>query len=175
VLDKLIKAGVASLKIEGRMKTEYYVATVTAAYRRALDLYAEDPAAFEAELPALMAELACASHRDSDTGFALDKPQNPGGAEGFHQEREYIARAIGDSRAGERARFLLKNRFHAGDELELLTPDGVRAVKAVPFIREKTGEEVDTLGVGGEIIAMRVEHDVRAGDILRGEVRNHRR
>ena len=175
VLPQLIEAGVASLKIEGRMKTEYYVATVTAAYRRALDLYAEDSTAFEAALPALMAELACASHRDSDTGFALDKPQQPGGAEGFHQEREYIARAVEDSRAGENARFLLKNRFHAGDDLELLTPDGVKNVKAVPFIREKTGEMVETLGVGGEIIAMQVDCDVQAGDILRGEVRNHRR
>ena len=174
-LPQLIEAGVASLKIEGRMKTEYYVATVTAAYRRALDLYAESPAAFEAALPSLMAELACASHRDSDTGFALERPQQPGGAEGFHQEREYIARAIADSRAGEQARFLLKNRFHAGDDLELLTPFGVKAVKAVPFLREKTGEIIDTLGVGGEIIAMQVEHDVQMGDILRGEVRNHRR
>ena len=157
------------------MKTEYYVATVTAAYRRALDLYAESPAAFEAALPSLMGELACASHRDSDTGFALEKPQQPGGAEGFHQEREYIARAVADSRAGEQARFLLKNRFHAGDELELLTPAGVKAVKAVPFLREKTGEVVETLGVGGEIIAMRVACDVCSGDLLRGEVRNHRR
>jgi len=175
VLPQLIEAGVSSLKIEGRMKTEYYVATVTAAYRRALDLYAKSPAAFEVALPALMAELACASHRDSDTGFALERPQQPGGAEGFHQEREYIARAIADSRAGENAHFLLKNRFHAGDDLELLTPDGVKQIKAVPFLREKTGEMVDTLGVGGEIIAMQLDCDVRTGDILRGEVRNHRR
>ena len=175
VLPQLVEAGVASLKIEGRMKTEYYVATVTAAYRRALDLYAQSPDAFAAELPSLMAELACASHRDSDTGFALDKPQYPGGAEGFHQEREYIARAAQCSKAGENARFLLKNRFHAGDDLELLTPDGVKRVKAVPFLREKTGEMVDTLGVGGEIIAMKTDCDVCEGDILRGEVRNHRR
>ena len=175
VLPQLVEAGVASLKIEGRMKTEYYVATVTAAYRRALDLYAQSPDAFAAELPSLMAELACASHRDSDTGFALDKPQYPGGAEGFHQEREYIARAAQCSKAGENARFLLKNRFHAGDDLELLTPDGVKQVKAVPFLREKTGEMVETLGVGGEIIAMKTDCDVCEGDILRGEVRNHRR
>lgn len=175
VLPQLVEAGVASLKIEGRMKTEYYVATVTAAYRRAIDLYAESPAAFEVALPGLMAELACASHRDSDTGFALGRPEAPGGAEGFHQEREYIARAVADSRAGEAARFQLKNRFHAGDALELLTPAGVREIKAVPFLREKTGEMVDTLGIGGEIIAMQVDCDVRCGDILRGEVRNHRR
>ena len=175
VLPRLIDAGVSSLTIEGRMKTEYYVATVTAVYRRALDLYAESPAAFEAALPSLMAELACASHRDSDTGFALEAPQQPGGAEGFHQEREYIARAVADSRAAEPARFLLKNRFYAGDALELLTPEGVKPVKAVPFLREKTGETVETLGVGGEIIAMQVGWDVRSGDLLRGEVRNHRR
>lgn len=175
VLPQLIEAGVSSLKIEGRMKTEYYVATVTAAYRRALDLYAASPEAFAAELPALLSEIACASHRDSDTGFALDKPEVPGGAEGFHQDREYIARAIADSKAGEYARFLLKNRFHAGDDLELLTPDGVKRFKAVPFLREKTGEMLDTLGIGGEVIAMQVDCDVQAGDILRGEVRNHRR
>ena len=175
LLPRLIEAGIASLKIEGRMKTEYYVATVTAAYRRALDLYARSPETFAAELPALMAELACASHRDSDTGFALERPQQPGGAEGFHQEREYIARAVADSKAGEPARFLLKNRFYAGDDLELLTPNGVKPVQAVPFLRERTGEMLDTLGVGGEIIAMHMAHDVHAGDILRGEVRNHRR
>lgn len=175
VLPRLIESGVASLKIEGRMKTEYYVATVTAAYRRALDLYAQSPEAFQAALPELMAELACASHRESDTGFALGKPQIPGGAEGFHQVREYIARAVSAARPGEQARFLLKNRFHAGDALELLTPDGVKRVTAVPFLREKTGETLDTLGVGGEIIAMRTEHAVQIGDMLRGEVRNHRR
>lgn len=175
LLPQLVEGGVASLKIEGRMKTEYYVGTVTAAYRRALDLYAESPAAFAEALPSLMQELACASHRDSDTGFAIGHPANPGGAEGFHQEREFVARAIADSRAGEPARFLLKNRFHAGDALELLTPEGVKPVMAVPFLREKTGETVDTLGVGGETIAMRTDCDVHAGDLLRGEVRNHRR
>ena len=175
LLPELVEAGVASLKIEGRMKTEYYVATVAGAYRRALDLLARSREDFDAALPALMAELACASHRDSDTGFAIENPQQPGGAEGFHQDREYIARAVADSRAGEMARFQLKNRFHAGDELELLTPAGVRAVKAEAFLREKTGEMLDTLGVGGEIIAMPVDWDVRTGDILRGEVRNHRR
>ncbi len=175
LLPQLIEAGVASLKIEGRMKTEYYVATVTAAYRRALDLYAASPAAFAAALPELLCELSCASHRESDTGFAMDAPQNPGGAEGFHQDREYVARAVADAGAGEPARFLLKNRFHAGDPLELLTPEGVTSFTAPPFLREKTGETVDTLGIGGEIIALPLPCCVREGDILRGEVRNHRR
>ena len=157
------------------MKTEYYVAVVTGAYRRALDLLAQGEEAFQAALPALLDELRCASHRDSDTGFALGSPEQPGGAEGFHQEREYIARVTEDAPAGTGARLELKNRFFAGDTLEVMTLSGVREVQAVPFLREKTGETLDTLGVAGEIIRMPLPFAVTAGDMLRGQVRNHRR
>ena len=174
LLPELVDAGIKSLKIEGRMKTAYYVATVTAAYRRALDLLA-DGGDFAAALPSLMAELSCASHRDSDTGFALGKPANPGGADGFHQEREYLAHVVEGSRDGRGTRFLLKNRFKAGETIELLTPSGVHAFVATPFLREKTGEIVDTLGIGGEIIRMDIPFATETGDFLRGETRNHRK
>ena len=174
LLPRLRDAGIASLKIEGRMKTEYYVATVTSVYRRALDLLAKGDDAFEAALPGLMEELQCASHRDSDTGFALGKPSQPGGAEGFHQSREYVARVMEDAEAGQEARLMLKNRFCAGDSLELMTPSGTVQVEAVPFLREKTGERLDTLGIAGEIIRMKLPVHVQAGDMLRGPVRNHR-
>ncbi len=174
ILPDLCAAGVSSLKIEGRMKTEYYVAVVTGAYRRALDLLAESREAFDWELPALTGELRSASHRDSDTGFLLGSPEMPGGAEGFHQEKEYVARVISrDADTGE-ARLLLKNRFFAGEMLELMTPSGIRKITAEPFLREKTGEVTDTLGVAGEMIRMKLP-ECGAGDLLRGPVRNHRR
>lgn len=175
LLPELVRAGISSLKIEGRMKTEYYVAVVTGAYRRGLDLLAQEEDAFRAALPELLQELTCASHRDSDTGFALGKPQQPGGAEGFHQEREYIARVMAPSAPGQPAQLLLKNRFHAGDTLEVMTPGGVVPVKAVPFLREKTGETLDTLGIAGELIRMPLPLAVQEGDLLRGQVRNHRK
>lgn len=174
ILPELAEAGVSSLKIEGRMKTEYYVATVTGAYRRALDLLAQGREKFEQALPELAEELKCASHRASDTGFLLGTPEEPGGAEGFHQEREYCARVTGYDRTAGEARLLLKNRFFAGEELELMTPAGVRKVTAKPFLREKTGETLETLGIAGETIRMELP-DCEAGDILRGPVRNHRR
>ena len=174
ILPELCEAGVSSLKIEGRMKTEYYVAVVTGAYRRALDLLAESREAFDEALPELTAELACASHRDSDTGFMLGKPETPGEAEGFHQEREYTARVLGRDEGTGRTRLLLKNRFFAGEELELMTRNGIRKVSASRLIREKTGEELDTLGIAGETILMDLG-DCEAGDILRGPVRNHRK
>ena len=68
---------------------------------------------------------------------------------------------------------MLKNRFFAGDDLELMTPDGIRRVRVKPFVREKTGETVEMLGVGGEVIRMELPGS-RCGDMLRGPVRNHR-
>ncbi len=174
ILPELCAAGVSSLKIEGRMKPEYYVAVVTGAYRRALDLLAESREAFDAALPELTAELRCASHRDSDTGFLLGNPETPGEAEGFHQEREYTARVLGTEGKTGKTRLLLKNRFFAGETLELMTREGIREVTASRLIREKTGEELDTLGIAGETILM----DLPAcspGDLLRGPVRNHRK
>ncbi|MGN1020919.1 MAG: hypothetical protein ACI4O7_11200 [Aristaeellaceae bacterium] len=56
-----------------------------------------------------------------------------------------------------------------------MTPAGVREVQATPFLREKTGEHLDTLGVAGEIIRMPLPFAAQAGDMLRGPVRNHRR
>ena len=174
LLPDLLDAGVRSLKIEGRMKTDYYVSVVTAAYRRALDLLASN-SDFSAALPELMAELSCASHRDSDTGFALGAPKSPAGADGFRQSREYLARALEDCPEGHGCRFVLKNRFSAGEMLELLTPHGVKTFTAKPFIREKTGETVDAFGIGGEVIRLDVPFAVEKGDILRGETRNHRK
>lgn len=174
LLPDLCEAGVSSLKIEGRMKTEYYVAVVTGAYRRALDLLKQGREAFAEKLPELAEELQCASHRKSDTGFLLGNPETPGEAEGFWQAREYVGRVTEDAGADGKARILLKNRFFAGDELELMTPVGVVKIQAKPFIREKTGETLDTLGVAGEIIRMELPGS-RCGDMLRGPVRNHRK
>ena len=118
--------------------------------------------------------MRCASHRDSDTGFLLGNPENPGEAEGFHQEREYTARVLGKDEATGKIRLLLKNRFFAGETLELMTPSGVRKVTASRLIREKTGEELDTFGIAGETILMDLP-SCSEGDLLRGPVRNHRK
>ncbi len=174
ILPELCEAGVFSLKIEGRMKSEYYVAVVTGAYRRALDLLKEGREAFEEALPELTEELKCASHRDSDTGFLLGAPETPGGAEGFHQEREYTAKVLGRDAETGKTRLELKNRFFAGETLELMTPEGIRRVTASKLIREKTGEELETFGIAGETILMDLPEG-HAGDLLRGPVRNHRK
>lgn len=174
LLPALRDAGVSSLKIEGRMKSEYYVAVVTGAYRRALNLLEQSEEAFRAALPELMDELQNASHRESDTGFLLGPPEIPAQAEGFHQNREYVARVLEGPDAEGKARLLLKNRFFAGEMLELMTSQGIRKVNATPFLREKTGETLETLGIAGETLRM-VLGNCEKGDLLRGPVRNHRK
>lgn len=175
LLPQLTAAGISSLKIEGRMKTEYYVATVVSAYRRALDAVAQGEESFQAALPGLLAELDCASHRDSDTGFLLGTPQQPGGAEGFHQSAEYIARVMTDADAQGIATVQLKNRFYAGDRLEVLQPGATNVMIAPKFRKADTGEEMDTYGVAGTLVKMQFPFPVAEGDLIRGVTRNHRR
>jgi len=170
-LPELLSAGVDSLKIEGRMKTEYYVATVVGAYRRALDALQKSEAAYRALLPELEGELRKASHRPFNTGFYFGAPSPAGGAGGFTQEMEYIAR-VEDWQNGL-AELTLKNRFYAGDMLELLTPQGPVPFRAEKIILPDTGETVDTVSVAGQRVMLPLPHPAAPGDILRGPNRNH--
>lgn len=174
-LDELQQAGVHSLKIEGRMKTAYYVATVVSAYRRALDLLENaGAAAYKEALPHLMKELQKASHRASNTGFYFGAPNPPAGAEGFSQSMEYVGDFAADSQAGQEALIRLKNRFYVGDELEALTPKGVFPFRVDSIRLEETGERVETASVAGTLLRIPVPFEVGEGDLLRGPNRNHR-
>ena len=103
----------------------------------------------------------------------LGMPEHPAGAEGFHQEREAVAQVLERLPDGV-CRLVLKNRFFAGDALELMRPAGIVPFTAVPFVREDTGELLETYGVGGAVIRMRLPDGADRGDWVRGPVRNHR-
>lgn len=171
LLPQLVECGLASLKIEGRMKTEYYVSTVVSAYRRGLDALAKSREDFEALLPELIEELDKASHRPSNTGFYLDKPA--AGAEGMIQTREYVGKIVQEAPANQPVQVLLKNRFHVGDELEVLTVKGGKAYVPGAIVLEKTRENILTHGIAGDIVLLTFPFGVSKGDILRGPTRNH--
>ena len=170
-LPELLLAGIDSLKIEGRMKTEYYVATVVGAYRRALDALAVSEEAYRRILPELEQELCKASHRPFNTGFYFGPPTPMAGAGGFTQEMEYVAR-VEDWRDGT-ATLALKNRFYVGDTLELLSPEGVFSVPVTAITLADTGEMRDTVSVAGQRVMIPMAHPAHAGDFLRGPNRNH--
>ena len=173
-LPQLQQAGIASLKIEGRMKTAYYVATVVSAYRQALDvLENQGVEAFQNELPHLMEELGKASHRASNTGFYFSAPTPPAGAAGFTQSMEYVGDILSDAKPGETALVRLKNRFYVGDTLEALTPAGSQPFPVTSMVLDATGESVETASVAGTILRMTFPFAVGTGDLLRGPNRNH--
>lgn len=174
-LPALRDAGICSLKIEGRMKTAYYVATVVSAYRHALDILQNDGAqAFENSIPSLMAELCKASHRVGDTGFYFGAPKQPAGADGPSQSMEYAGYVLSAAQAGEDARVLLKNRFFMGDALEALTPEGSFPFTVSDIRLAETGEALSTADMAGAELLMRFPFPVSEGDLLRGPNRNHR-
>lgn len=174
-LPKLRDAGITSLKIEGRMKTAYYVAGVVSVYRRALDLMEkEGDEAFLEALPKFQEELDKVSHRRSNTGFYFGAPAPPAGADGFSQTMEYVGDVVSDAQEGTEALVRLKNRFYVGDRLEVLTPLGPRAFTVSYMRLDQTGETVDTASVAGTLLRIPFPFPVQAGDILRGPNRNHR-
>ena len=137
-LKELEEAGVASLKIEGRMKSFYYVACVTQAYRRALnDLQAGKP--YD---PSLMEELRAVSHRDYCTGFLFGTPgaagQNPNDG-GYLRYTDVVAVA-----AEEKGWVIQKNKFTRGETLWVLSPDRAPYSFTVETMEDETGAPIDT-------------------------------
>ncbi|MBE5783521.1 MAG: U32 family peptidase [Clostridiales bacterium] len=170
-LPQLREAGIASLKIEGRMKTEYYVATVVGAYRRALDALAKNESTYRALLPELEKELEKASHRPYNTGFYYGAPTPAAGAAGFSQSMEYVARVEGWQDG--MAQLHLKNRFYVGDTLELLCPKGTFPFEVTDIFLAETNERVETVSVAGQRVKIPLPYAAEEGDFLRGPNRNH--
>ena len=165
-LPEMREAGIASLKIEGRMKTEYYVATVTRAYRRALDLMAQGEEAYREALPALQAELTKVGHRESNTGFYFGPPQPSGGAGKSTQNMNYLGRVLGTQEGMMLVE--IKNRIAVGQTLEVLTPGEVYSFPVTQILRADTEDSISCATIAGQQVKMPVPFQAEKGDFLRG-------
>lgn len=139
-IDDLIKSGVASLKIEGRIKTAYYVATVVKAYRQAIDAYYENPDAWYD--PSYLTELYKVSHRRYDTGFFYGRPSE------IYSEGSYIRNydviATVDSCKDGVAVLSVLNKFSVGEVLEVIEPEGDFFVQPVRELYDTDGEPLSS-------------------------------
>lgn len=162
-LRQLYELGVSSFKIEGRMKTDYYVATVVSAYRRAVDNMLEHPErAFDEDLRTLS---EYASHRPSGTGFFFtDSPSSPPGESEYSQGATYIARVLQLLPDG-RALVEQKNKFRQGDTLHLLSPSGLTAFVASDMQNE-AGEAIDAAPHPEQKVIMHLPSGADKGDLL---------
>ncbi len=142
-IDLLCQAGIDSLKIEGRAKTFYYVASVTSAYRRALDAYLQDPAAEEFTLPdEVLAELNKTSHRHYSPGFYFGREQalqTP--SHSYVREWEFLGTV--DRWHHGQADCTQRSKFTLGDTIEALQPDGSVVEWKPDWITDETGQRID--------------------------------
>jgi len=169
-LPQLCEVGLDALKIEGRMKNEYYVATVVGAYRRALNAL-RDGRLTEDLKQKLSCELTKVSHRPYDTGFYFGHPEHPGDRGNFMQSMELCARVL-DWNTGH-ARVQVKSKIMQGDRLELLTPHGVCAFDLHEMILEN-GEIVTECARPNTVLSIEIPYPCETGDLIRGTCRNHK-
>ena len=144
-IDLICKAGVDSLKIEGRAKTFYYVASVTAAYRKALDQYLADPLNDNFELSDdVLAELTRTSHRHYSPGFYFGREQARQATDSATYIREWEFVGTVESWENGVASCQQRGKWSLGDTLEVLCPDG-RSIPLHPeWIKNEAGESVES-------------------------------
>ena len=166
-LPELIDAGIVSLKIEGRMKSAFYVATVTAAYCRALDAIASG--SFTPELiEQLNAELNKASHREYTTGFYFDEQESRQYYPSSKAVEEYKFVAVVREVKGGQAVIEQRNKFVVGETLEVLsaTSDSGKTF-TVEYAKDDKGNSVDICNKVKQILTINCPFQLTAGDILR--------
>ncbi len=168
ILPELVAAGIDSFKIEGRMKSAYYTAVVTNAYRMALDRYFADPDTYVFNED-WNKELESVSHREYATGYYQNLPFNEAqlcSTVGYIRDKAYFAVAVGEERDGL-ARFRQKNKIKLGDIAEILTPGKVGLRFRVEELRGEDGEPIESAPHPSQIFYCRVPFEVHEGDILR--------
>ncbi len=158
-LDEIAKAGVTSFKIEGRMKSPYYVATVTNAYRQRIN--------GTADIKTIHDELECASHRPYSTGFyygALKYDHNNDGL--YRQSCKFIGIVLEDEQNG-RYKVQMRNRFAVGDTLEILSPYSSGKSFKVTSITDNNGNDRSVAHIPQEILSIVCSEKLYEGDFLR--------
>ena len=166
-LPELIRAGAACLKVEGRMKNELYVATVTRAYRRALDALKESEAAYRDLLPWCREELLKITTRAYCSGFFFGPPGEAGQkpeSSSYRQDYRYLGRIQGD----EKGLYILqKNKFSAGDLLEAIGPGDRSIPFTVSAFETESGEIRKDCPHPGEKLYLHTNAVLHINDIIR--------
>ena len=168
-IPELVQSGITSLKIEGRVKTSYYVATIVGAYRREIDRYFADPQNYTFN-KAEYDELCKVSHRPYTTGFYFGKPdENSQVYTSSSYIRDYDLIGIVQSYDAETgiATITQRNRFFKGDEIEIIRPMQPYFVQTVDSMTDENGNEIEVANHAEQIIKMKVTEPVTAGSMLR--------
>jgi putative protease len=165
----LIDAGISAFKIEGRMKSAYYVASIVRAYRQVIDAYLSNPEGYHFD-EKWLTEIKKTSNRCFTTGFYFSKP---GGDEQRYQSSAYIKTYdfIGiihhyDSK-NKIVTMEQKNRVFKGDEIEIFGPDGDFFTQKIESMWDEDGEEIDVAPHAKQIVRLKTEKPVKPWYMIR--------
>ena len=168
-IPELVKAGINSFKIEGRMKTALYVASMARTYRKAIDDYFESEEKYRACLEWYHDQIRKCTYRRYTTGFYFGKP---GPESMVYEDSTYVGDAvflgiIEETHPDLGARIMQRNKFSVGDELEIMKPDGRDIRARVLGMKNARGEAVASCPHAQETIWLTLSARAEAGDILR--------
>ena len=165
----MLEAGIDSFKIEGRMKTALYVATVARTYRKAIDDFFESEEKYRANMDWYRSEISKCTYRQFTTGFYYGKP---GKEEQIYDSNTYVNEyiylgTIQSIDAEGNALFEQKNKFCVGDTIELMKPDGRNIPVLVEDMITEEGEKVESCPHSRQMLYVTLSENPEEGDIMR--------
>lgn len=167
-IPEMLDAGIDSFKIEGRMKTALYVATVARTYRRAIDGALTSKEAYEEILPWCRAEISKCTYRQFTTGFYFGKPdENTQIYDNNTYINEYIYLGIVGKTEGNTLWTEQRNKFSVGETIEIMKPDGTNIETKVLSIFNGEGEEMESAPHPKQQLKVTLDAPAAPYDILR--------
>lgn len=173
-IPELIRAGVNSFKIEGRVKTSFYVATIVRAYRMALDAFHADPEGYVYD-PSWMEEIKKVSYRDFTTGFFEEKPDETAqnyGSSSYIRTYDFAGRVLGYDAERGLTQVEIRNRIFLGDEIEVIGPHFNTLVTHVAALFNEEMEAMEVAPRPMELVWMDLGQPLEAEYILRKKSEN---
>lgn len=168
-IPEMFDTGVDSYKIEGRMKTALYVATVARTYRKALDDYMEDPELYKKNMPWYLDQISNCTYRQFTTGFFFGKPDEDAqiyDSNTYVKEYTYLG-IVGEQNADGLYRIEQRNKFSVGEVIEVMKPDGQNIEVTVQKILNEEGEAMESAPHPKQVLYIDLGHTLEQYDILR--------
>ncbi len=168
-IPELMEAGIDSFKIEGRMKTALYVATVARTYRKAIDDYRKDPALYRSNMEWYKEEIGKCTYREFTTGFYFGKPDE---TTQIYDNSTYVKNytylgTVETVDGSGRCRIEQKNKFSVGETIEIMKPDGRNIMAVVKGICDNEGNARESAPHPKEILWVELNQETEDYDILR--------
>ncbi len=158
-IPQLVQAGIDSFKIEGRMKTALYIATVARTYRKAIDDYRKAESCYEKNLPWYLSQIASGTFRQFTTGFFYGKPSEEAqvyDSNDYVKNYTYLGIIEGANEAGA-YRLEQKNKFSVGEQIEAIKPDGTDLTVTVRSITDEEGTVMESAPHPKQILYVELE------------------